>query len=473
MLLRLALRNVRLGFSRRLVVALVVVVTFAALLVGNTIFQSSEQGIRQTYRDSFTGDASISPASETPYSLFGNDLLIGGDFEALPVFGDPQSLDERLCSSGVNEVTYQVSAQAYLQIDGVQMATPTFGVDFSEYFAFFPALRLTTGQLPAVGSHGLLLNEQRGHDLEQAVGRSLVLGEPVRLVSTNEGGFTIREVPFAGTFAYPVGDDLLDRIVLVDADTARALNGYVSGASRMVTISEQQTRLLDSAPDDLFGESGDVVAEAQQLSLGAVEDRIQTVTGETAATVSGAWNFALVRFAPGQGLGDLAGLGEGVQVRDWKDTAGGNAQLVFFLRVLFNVGMALVVFVGLLVVSNTLALGVSDRTREIGTLRALGATRSFVSQLMVWESVLLVAGAGGVGLVVGVSTLWLLSTSGIPLTNPLLAALFGTTLLRPRVLWDLVGFHLAGAFGLALVASLIPLRLALAVTPVRAMSQEA
>ena len=61
--------------------------------------------------------------------------------------------------------------------------------------------------------------------------------------------------------------------------------------------------------------------------------------------------------------------------------------------------LALAVLVSLLGIVNTLALGVVERTREIGLLRAAGMTRRQVRRMVRWESVL----TAGVGTTIGVA----------------------------------------------------------------------
>ena len=482
---QLAFRNVRLSLPRRLFVATVIALTLTVLLVGNTVFQGTENGIQQTYRDSFTGDLSVSAASETPFTLFGNELPLVGEYEVLPVLADPKGLEAALRAQvSVLTVAHQVSAAAYLQVGSLQKATPIFGVDFAEYLAFFPALKLIDGVVPDSGSHSILINSTRKADLETGLGRKLKLGEPLQLVSTNAGGFTIRELAYAGAYQYPVSDELLGRIVLVDADTARALNGYVYGGQRVVTTQANQTQLLtnNSQVDDLFGEPADTnSAVVDSMSLEAIDQELAKKNSSAATAIEGAWNFLLVRLRSGASAeweagfvkAALPGGGFDSQVRDWRGTAGSNAQLVYFVRLVFNVGMILVVLIAIFVMTNALALSMYERTREIGTMRAMGATRSFVARLLTLETLILVAGAGVAGLALGVAAIEVLGRIGIPLTNPVIAALFGTSLIRPAVLWDLVGWHLVLAVLMGGLALLLPLRVALRVSPVNAMAKEA
>ena len=67
--------------------------------------------------------------------------------------------------------------------------------------------------------------------------------------------------------------------------------------------------------------------------------------------------------------------------------------------------LALAVLVSLLGIVNTLALGVVERTREIGLLRAAGMTRRQVRRMVRWESVLtaVVGAASGIALGLGLA----------------------------------------------------------------------
>ena len=56
----------------------------------------------------------------------------------------------------------------------------------------------------------------------------------------------------------------------------------------------------------------------------------------------------------------------------------------------------------LIALLNTLTIGVIERTREIGMLRAIGATRSQVQRMVVAESLLLAAIGTAIGLVAGI-----------------------------------------------------------------------
>jgi putative ABC transport system permease protein len=70
-------------------------------------------------------------------------------------------------------------------------------------------------------------------------------------------------------------------------------------------------------------------------------------------------------------------------------------------KAMFGAVFALAILVGGVVVTNTMVMAVMERTREIGTLRALGWRQSRVLWMIFSESLLLSLLAAGLGLLVG------------------------------------------------------------------------
>ena len=67
----------------------------------------------------------------------------------------------------------------------------------------------------------------------------------------------------------------------------------------------------------------------------------------------------------------------------------------------FYVLLAVLAFPSLIAILNTLAIGVIERTREIGMLRAIGATRGQVRKTVVAEALLLAALGTAFGILAG------------------------------------------------------------------------
>jgi putative ABC transport system permease protein len=118
------------------------------------------------------------------------------------------------------------------------------------------------------------------------------------------------------------------------------------------------------------------------------------------------------------------------------------------------------VAVGGLGVLNTMLMSVSERTREIGTLRAVGWSQAMVLKLILSEGVAISVLGGLVGLAVG--------TSGAELLIQLAPPGFLST----KYSGQLFGIAMAVAVGLGFVAALYPAVRASRLSPIEALKYE-
>ena len=122
--------------------------------------------------------------------------------------------------------------------------------------------------------------------------------------------------------------------------------------------------------------------------------------------------------------------------------------------------------VGLFLVYNTVAVSVITRRREIGTLRALGATRGQLRRLFLGEAALLAMAGAGLGLPAG----WLLAQAAVRLTSTTVNVLYITAAATvPPLGADDLLLACAVAIPLALVGATIPAAEAAGVTPIAAV----
>ncbi len=130
--------------------------------------------------------------------------------------------------------------------------------------------------------------------------------------------------------------------------------------------------------------------------------------------------------------------------------------------VIFYTFIAMLALPTLLALLNTLAISVLSRTREIGMLRAVGATRRQIRGMVVAESMLLAA----VGVVFGI-------TGGIALGYALVYALNATGFVMPYFFpWAGIVTAVVAGFSFALLAALIPSRQAARLDIVAALHYE-
>jgi putative ABC transport system permease protein len=114
----------------------------------------------------------------------------------------------------------------------------------------------------------------------------------------------------------------------------------------------------------------------------------------------------------------LAAAGRPIVVKTWLDTAAFYKQVrLLYIAIFLFMGLVLAVVV-ILATANTMTMSVFERTREIGTLLAIGMERSAVRTLFLLEGVLLGLIGSGVGAVLSLLLRAILNASGIMLPPP-------------------------------------------------------
>ena len=146
---------------------------------------------------------------------------------------------------------------------------------------------------------------------------------------------------------------------------------------------------------------------------------------------------------------------EVLTAKEFKDDVAGQVdQLLSLIYAL----LALAVIVSLFGIVNTLVLSISERTRELGLLRAVGTTRRQVKRIVRYEAVITSLIGGVLGIVVG-AVLAVLFTQ--PLDNFTLTIPWGSLIFL---------FFLAGVAGVG--AAILPARRAAKLDVLDALAYE-
>ncbi|MCK5674324.1 MAG: hypothetical protein KAH95_13165, partial [Spirochaetales bacterium] len=387
MLFLLAARNVLRNLHRLAPMMLSLVFVFTLLVIGNAVLGTTINALYSVYARNITGDLTISSKDKNNFTVFGSDQLLVGQYLIPPILVDfphlrsmAESLPEVRSTSGL------ISSAARVEIGGQFQNSIVFGVDFGSYPQLVSGLNLEAGFFPEPGEPGIVIQSRGWQNAEK------LIGEKVLLAAGFSRSFTLREVPLTGIISYPVSDEMLDTVVLVDAGTARALNGYLYNFAGDISISEEEQTVIESDFDSMFALGSDEVEEEGiDVSVGidpmalfsddssdSVDVVPETVRDEsdssdlieTGLSPGGdAWNFLLVSLYNKDDINKvsnrLAGLGynekSGYLIRDWSASVGGSARLAWFLQLLFNIGLLFVSFGAVIVATNALLLSVLER----------------------------------------------------------------------------------------------------------------
>jgi ABC-type antimicrobial peptide transport system permease subunit len=435
--------------------------------------------MREAYIDSLTGDLVIQKSGPVTMNMFGANTPVIDEYFKIPELPAYDLVREIAASeTGVARLTSQVSTKVYLDMLGVREPVLLCGIDPETYFDVFPGIELVEGRFLEDGEYGAMITRERAESLERR-GEFPRIGTPLLFTAAGEAGFKIREVPLVGIYRYRNPGQYMNELVIADPQTARVLSAIqVAGAE--VENPEGFQDLFGSSLDDLF--SGDFSAENQSPEVReafSVESLEAYLAGadDAGETAGGGWNFIILRLEKGVSPAALiSSLNKkfasfDVVAVDWRIAAGNSAILLFLVQFLLNGGVFLVSVAGIIAAVNILLISLFKRTREIGTLRAIGAGDGYIRSLILGENLVLAAGAGFLGLLLGYCFIRLINAALIVIPNNLIASLLGGPVLRlsfiPRI--ALSSFALALALGL--VTAVFPVEAAVRIDPVAAVRQ--
>lgn len=500
--LRLALKNV---ISRKssLVIILFISFAIALLFVSNAVFDGTDHGLERTFINSFTGNIVIRPKVDFPLSLFGDETPVTGKLSEIPTLVPYAKIKEAaLDVEGVRAIVPQITGYAAVNVNDKRVPISLFGVPGEQYTTLMSSIKIVEGRVFKDGEAGLLLNTDALARINKAAGVNLGIGSDIQLLNGDGVSFSIRSVPLLGIYTYDSQNPTLSGIALISPQTLRDLIG-MQDFSDSVEIDESQINLIeeDSSIDDLFGDSqdfdGEEAIDGPVLAGGASAAGFGAASGDGAGDASSedsdasgenvalqaessVWSYLICMTDASANEGKIIKqLNKvfkenewAVQAVNWRDAAGGSVYISFYLRIIFNIGIVLILLTGFIVVNNTLTVSSISRIGETGTIRALGAKRGFVIKEFLCETSLLTITSGIIGCLLGCLFTFMLQKAHIGISNTYLAQLFGGKTLTAAITASNAIQNLALSVVLAVVGCVYPVRVALRATPVEAMRRQ-
>jgi putative ABC transport system permease protein len=130
--------------------------------------------------------------------------------------------------------------------------------------------------------------------------------------------------------------------------------------------------------------------------------------------------------------------------------------------------LAIVVFI---IIMNTMVISVLERTREIGTMRAIGANKSFVRKLFFCESITLTLGAEIVGTILSLVVMGVLNLCNFSVSDDIVKMILGGgSISFIPTMGNFVSTMIIILVG-TILANLYPVSSALKITPLKALSK--
>jgi putative ABC transport system permease protein len=359
LLLTLAVRNLLRHWRRTLLTACALALGIALMVLGRAWTTAMERAVVEPARDGTLGHVQVyrrdAAADEGGRISF---ILPQNNYRLLE---DPRGLAARLLDAepALAAGLPRLMVGALLSNGEASMEAVLIGIDPQARPAVYPAVRLRAGRHFEPGERGVLLNRGVAKKLAADVGSTLVA-----LGNTADGRLSAVKLSVTGIWVVP-GLEAYEWGACY-ADIAAVQELLDAGDAAGVLILRQRDPEAPSAP----------IAER----LNALFER--------------------------EGLNAVA--------HTWEDMGGpfiGGMLLTRFIARIMDLVMALIVAAG---VTNTALMSVFERTREIGTLRAVGARRSRILGIFLLEALLL-GGAGALaGAGFGTALVLFFGRAGIP-----------------------------------------------------------
>jgi putative ABC transport system permease protein len=246
-------------------------------------------------------------------------------------------------------------------------------------------------------------------------------------------------------------------------DTEGILLGAGLAENLGVGVGDTVALLATTVSGGLNGVEGTVSGLFQSASK-AYDDaalRLPIDTARDLLRVSGAHSWVLLLDDTGQTDGVMheltlryADILGGLEFTPWHSLADFYNKSVVLLSRQMSVVRLIIALIIVLSISNTLVMGVLERTGEIGTLMAIGLKRRRVLGMFVTEGLFLGVLGGGVGLALGFLLARVISAVGIPMPPPPGMDVGFTG--RILVTWTMAAGAMALAIGTTFLASLYP-----------------
>jgi putative ABC transport system permease protein len=437
------------------------------IILGETFCLSARHFSEASIINYFTGDfilfSAASKEKPSPFSFT----------TPLPLIAQPRAIEAWLDTKGL-VASYVSIAQNYglLSIDknGRKTEVPFifYAVDPARYIATFPNIAVVKGSFLAGQSGnaaaGVVLSEFQRAIYAKNYNVDCDPGDPVTLLSLTDGG-SVNAYPshIVGIYEPKFYKNVFKYINFLD----------ITSYSRLYNFTGVDTASLPKNFNDALasGSDEDIYGLADKKDFGLIDTRLlvsRELTGYTMIAVKLRNGGDATSF-----IGSLTKAGFAVKAANWKNASGFFASVAVIIQSIIYGATFLIFLIVVFILMNTLIIGVLERTAEIGTLRAMGGEKGFITVIFLWESAILNGAAAFVGIIFSISfILTLKHTGGIRLPDVMAQYLVGggplAMLLSVRPFVEAIGVVLV----VSVAATLYPIGVAVKISPLKAMSSK-
>ncbi|MGB7570041.1 MAG: FtsX-like permease family protein [Chitinivibrionales bacterium] len=463
--LTIALRYLLRRKVRMAMIGLLVVLGTMVIVLGETFSLSAKHFSRDSIISYFTGDliiyAARSKEKPSPFAFT----------TPLPVITGARRIEAWLDANPLVDCHVAI-AQNYgllsMEKRGKKTEVPFFfyAIDPVKYRAAFPNISMVKGAFYATEGNGpeagVVLSKFQVDNYSKNYSLDLAPGDRVTLLSLTDGG-SVNACPsqIIGVYDPKRYKNVFNYINFLDITSYSRLYNF-TGVDAASLPSGYSAALASGSDDEIFGLSG-------RKGFGAIETKklvSRELTGYTMIAVKLKNRGAIGPFTDG-----LGHAGFDVKIAPWNEASSFFANVAGIIQAVIYGATLLIFLIVVFILMNTLIISVLERTGEVGTLRAMGGEKSFITAIFLWEALLLNGSAALTGMLLSLVVILAVGGSGgVQLPDIMAQYLVGGGKL------DLVisARPFIEALTLVLVvcalATIYPIRVAIAITPLKAMA---
>jgi len=459
--LKIALRSLLRRKSRVTLIAALVVFGTLLLVVGTTLTRSAGMASRASIIQNLTGDFIIYAARSneipSPFS-FNTPLPVVPELDKVMAWLSAQPEVEAAVPFAQNYSLLSVPAKA----GTADLPFIYYAVDPPSYARTFHNVRMVEGDFLASGP-GILISRNQQKHYEERYGVRLSSGQPVTLLGLGDGGgVNALRTTVRGVFEPLYYANVFNYINFMDAASYSRLYNFTGvAAGSLPQKLEQGLEAAARSEDAIFALAGSDTGGIDTSKL-----KSEAISGYTMVAVRLKDHDAM------EGVRDrLSAQGLPVKTARWDEASSFFARISSGIQAFIYFATALIFLVVAFIFMNTLIISITERTAEIGTMRALGGERRFIRNLFLGETLLLNVAAAVVGMIVSLVLVLVFQRTGLPLPQTVSMYLVGGGPLPMIPSPGPFVVALVVVVAVSILATLLPVRVATRITPLAAMNE--
>ena len=508
---RIAYRNLFRHAGKSLVIGIILLVGSAVMTLGSATLTGMNWGISDGIVNRFMGDITVmSSRQEDEAALFQtmgeSPIPISNYLDVKKIIENTENIEKFLPYT----VAYLMMLTPTEGPMGLPQGCFVIGADLKKYSEMYEGIEVLTGDPPRKGGRGIYLttytqdfyfklyNEVyyprsvplRSHFLPlEARGikkKNLNLKNDIVLMGVSDKVSTLDiRVPIRGLFRYKRLDNFWKEVNLLDIESYRQCMNYTLGGHDVKLSRKEKAMALVNIKDiDSLFEAGDML-EKPQTRTGSglnVKSLFQKKSTPSSAlsTDRGTFELIAVKIKDKDRMGETIDVlnnhfrenGVDAKAVDWKTAAGMVGYLVTAFRSALFILVAFIFLVAVIIIMNTLAMSILERSAELGTMRALGTQKSFISRMLLTEIFCLSAFFGGLGIIAGRVAGDFLASMELKTKNEFLQLLTGGDVYRPVLSSEDVLSTVLLLAVVTLLSVIYPIRISRKISPMDAIAKD-